>query len=123
MRNQTVASEMDFRQIDEDTIEILPGKLSLERVLEEMARLSYETASSPFPGYIQPVEIPASLVDFKELVTDDGLHMDYLNSKLCSTYVERKEGRLVFDARRFEEDRGSPEVFLDLLKERLMGLE
>jgi hypothetical protein len=69
------------------------------------------------------VEIPASLVDFWELVTEDGLHLDYLNGNLCSTYVERKEGLLVFDTTRFEEDRGSPEVFLDLPKESLMGLE
>jgi len=97
---------MNYRGINGHTIVVLPGELSREGVLEEMARLSYETASSPFPGYIQPVEIPASLVDFKGLITEEGLDLDYLNGRLCSTYVERREDRLVFDARHFEEDRG-----------------
>jgi len=109
---------MNYRKINGDTIEVLPGELSLEGVVEEMERLSYETASSPFPGYIQPVEIPASPVDFKGLMAEEGLRLDYLNGRLCSTYVEKREDRLVFDARRLEEDRGSPEVFLDLLTER-----
>ncbi|MGM0427731.1 MAG: hypothetical protein ACQEQ7_10905 [Thermodesulfobacteriota bacterium] len=110
---------MDYRRIDEDKVEILPGELSLEELLEEMARLSYETAISPFPQYIQPMEVPASLVDFRSLITDAGLHMDYLNGRLCSTHVERREDRLIFDAKRFKEDRGSPRAFLNLLREGL----
>lgn len=110
---------MDFKRIDEDTVEIMPGELTPQKVLEEMAGLSYETAGSPFPHFIQPVEVPASLVDFKGLVTDEGLHMDYLNGRLCSTHVERRDDRLFFDAKSFREDRGSPEVFLNLLEERL----
>ena len=114
---------MDFRRVDEDTIEIMLGELPSEKVLEEMARLSYETASSPFPRFIQPVEVPTPLVDFKSLITENGLRMDYLNGRLCSTYVERTEQRLFFDTKRFREDRGSPEVFLDLLKETLTTRE
>jgi hypothetical protein len=88
---------MDYRRITEDTVEIMQDELRLEKVLEEMARLSYETASSPFPGYIQPVEIPASLVDFRSLVTNEGLHMDYLNGKRNRSRVQRFTGsRLQF---------------------------
>jgi len=62
-------------------------------------------------------------VDFRSQVTDKGLQMDYLNGKLCSTHVERRGDRLFFDARRFREDRGSPELFLNLLKEKLKTCE
>lgn len=110
---------MDFRRIDEDIIEIMPGELTPEKLLEEMARLSYEMASSPFPRFIQPFEVPAPLVDFKSLITETSLHMEYLNGRLCSTHVDWRDGRLFFDAKRFREDRGSPEIFLNLLKERL----
>lgn len=108
---------MDFKRLDEGNIEIMPGELTPEKVLEEMARLSYETASSPFPPFIQPFEVPASMVDFRSLITGKGLHMDYLNGRPCSTYMERRDERLFFYAKRFMEDRGSPEVFLNLLKE------
>jgi len=114
---------MDFKRLNEDTVEIVPGELTPGKVLEEMARLSYETASSPFPPFIQPFEIPESLVDFRSQVTDKGLQMDYLNGKLCSTHVERRDDQLFFDAKRFREDRGSPEAFLNLLKERLKTCE
>ena len=85
---------MDFKRIDEDTVEIIPGELSPQEVLAEMARLSYETASSPLPLFIQPFEITASLLDFKGLVKNKGLHVDYLNGRVCSTHVERRDDRL-----------------------------
>ncbi len=109
---------MDFKRINEDIIEIIPGERSPEEVLEEMAQLSYETAESPLPRFVFPFEVPVSRVAFKDLVTDKGLHMDYLNGKLCSTYVEIEGDRLFFDARRFTEDRGAPEALLNLLKQR-----
>jgi len=109
---------MDFKRINEDIIEIIPGEQPPEEVLEEMARLSYETSDSPLPMFVFPFEVPASRVAFKDLVTDKGLHMDYLNGKLCSTYVDVKGDRLFFDARRFTEDRGAPEALLNLLKQR-----
>ena len=110
---------MDFKQVDEQFLEIEPGESSIEKVLEESARLSYETAASPLPGFIQPFEVPSSLVDFRGLMDAKGLHMEFLNGRLCSTYIEIQEGRLIFDAKRFRDSRGSPEVFLNLLKERL----
>lgn len=42
--------------------------------------------------------------------------MDYLNGRLCSTHVVRAGRRLLFDAERFREDRGSPEAFLVLVR-------
>lgn len=105
--------------MDENFYEIMPRGLSLETLLEEMARLSYETAGSPLPDFIQPFDCPSSLVDFRSLITHEGLQMDYLNGRLCSTHVERRGDRLIFDAKRFRDDRGSPEVFLNLLKESL----
>lgn len=110
---------MDFKRVDENFYEIRPGELPLEKVLEEMARLSYETASSPLPAFIQPFDFPSSLVDFRSLITHEGLQMDFLNGRLCSTHVEIRGDRLMFDAKRFRDDRGSPEVFLNLLKESL----
>jgi hypothetical protein len=114
---------MDFKRVGEDFIEIALGELSAEVVLEEMARLSYETANSPLPNFAMPFDIPSSLVDFGSLITDDGLQMDFLNGRLCSTHVEIRGERLIFDAKRFSDDRGSPEVFLILLRENLKTRE
>ena len=113
---------MNFVKITEEEIEIIPGNLPARKVLEEMARLSYETATSPLPQFILPFEIDASLVDFSAVVTDEGVRMDYLNGRLCSTFVELRDSRLFFDAARFREDRGSPEAFLCLLGKRLEDL-
>jgi hypothetical protein len=110
---------MDFVKVEEGIIEILPCGLPVRKVLEEIARLSYETASSPLPQFILPFEIEASGINFAELVSDDGLSVDFLNGRLCSTFVEVKNSRLFFDAGRFKEDRGATEPFLQLLKERL----
>ncbi len=107
---------MEFRRVNKDLIEIIPGWRSEEEVLEEVARISYETAESPLPWFIHPFEVPTSRVDFRSLVMDNGLYMDYLNGRLCSTHIEKRGGRLIFDARRFREDRGPPEAFLNLVK-------
>ncbi|MFP4088394.1 MAG: hypothetical protein ACLFUL_16570 [Desulfobacteraceae bacterium] len=101
--------------VNKDLIEIIPGG----QYWEEVARLSYETADSPLPWFVHPFEVPTFRVDFRGLVTAKGLLMDYLNGRLCSTHVEYKDGRLFFDAKRFVEDRGSPDAFLTLVKERL----
>ena len=114
---------MDFKRIDQDTIEIKPGELTPERVLKEMARVPYQTADSPLPAFIQPFEVPAPLVDFKGLITDGGLHMDYLNGKQCNTDVKRRNDQLFFNANRFSRDRGSPDVFVNLLEEKLNALK
>ena len=114
---------MDYRRITDGLIEILPGGLPPERVLEEIARLSYELAATVPPGFAQPFDVPTSMVDFKDLVKEEGLRLDYLNGRLCSTYVERRGNRYFFDANRFREDRGSPDAFLNLLKERLKTYE
>ena len=112
---------MDYRRIDGDLIEIFPGKMRPEEILEGMARVSYDLATTVPPRFVQPFDIPASMVDFRELVKGGELHLDYLNGRLCSTHVEKKGNRYLFDAKRFEEDRGSPDVFLDLVKRRLEG--
>jgi hypothetical protein len=112
---------MDYERINEDLIEIIPAEHSSEEILVEMARLSYESADSPLPFFVHPFEVPASRMIFGDLATDRGLHLDYLNGMLCSTHVEIQGDRLLFDAKRFQEDRGSPEVFLNLLKQRLLA--
>ena len=86
-----------------------------------MARLSYETADNPAPIFVQPFDVPPESVDFVSLVRDGELWMDYLNGRLCSTVVKRSRGGLLFDASRFESDRGSPEAFLVLVRARLEG--
>ncbi|MCF8062828.1 MAG: hypothetical protein K9M82_09950 [Deltaproteobacteria bacterium] len=110
---------MDFQRVDESTIEIFPQDHATETVLEAVARLSYETAESPAPFFVQPFEVPPESVDFRSQITGDGLRMDYLNGRLCSTHVQRSGERLLFDAERFQADRGSPEAFLLLVRERL----
>jgi len=114
---------MDFRRVDENFYEIIPGEFPHETVLEGMARLSYETAGSALPEFIQPFEVPSFLVDFRGLITKEGLQMDFLNGRLCSTHVEMRGDRLLFDAKRFKDDRGSPELFLNLLKTSLKNIE
>jgi hypothetical protein len=109
--------------VDENFYEIIPGEFSLETVLEEIARLSYETAGSALPEFIQPLEVPSFLVDFRGLITSEGLQMDFLNGRLCSTHVERRGDRLLFNAERFRDDRGSPELFLNLLKRSFKNIE
>ena len=110
---------MDFQRVDDATIEILPEGRGAETILEAVARLSYETAESPAPFYVQPFDVPPASVDFRSQITGDGLRMDYLNGRLCSTHVVWGGGRLLFDAERFRQDRGSPEAFLVLVRERL----
>jgi len=112
---------MDFQRIDEEIIEILPGPCSRERVLEEIARLSYETAVAIAPSFAQPFDVPADFIHFKDFIKEGGLHLNYLNGKLCSTYVKKKGDRYFFDASSFREDRGHPEAFLALVKEQLGG--
>jgi hypothetical protein len=112
---------MDYRRISENVIEILPGQLPPETILEEMARLSYELAQTNLPSFAQPFDIPSSMIDFKDLFKEDGLRLDYLNGRLCSTFVQRKGNRYFFDSHRFEQDRGSAELFLALVKQRLEG--
>jgi len=110
---------MEFKRLDDDWIEIFPGESASEEVLEAMARLSYETAESPAPLFVQPFDVPPESVDFASLVREGDLRMDYLNGRLCSTVVERREGRLLFNASGFQLDRGSPQAFLSLLQGRL----
>jgi hypothetical protein len=110
---------MDFRRLDDETIEILPEGRKPEAVLEVLARLSYETAESPAPFFVQPFEVPPESVDFRSQITREGLRLDYLNGRLLSTHVQWEGGRLLFDAERFEADRGSPDAFLALARERL----
>ena len=99
---------MDYRRITDGLIEIFLGDLPPERALEEIARLSYELAVTVPPSFAQPFDVPASLVDFKDVINEKGLHMGYLNGRLCSTFVEKKGDQYFFDANRFKEDRGSP---------------
>lgn len=99
-------------------IEILLGQVPPEKLLEEIARLSYETAVAVAPSFAQPFDVPADFIRFKDFIKEESLHLDYLNGRLCSTYVEKKGGRYFFDARSFRENRGSPEAFLALVKQQ-----
>ena len=114
---------MEYRKITEDLIEIIPGGLDANRVLEVIARVSYETASTVPPWFVQPFDIPCDAVDFSALIDDEGLKIDYLNGRLCSTHVFRKGKRYFFDAKRFREDRGSPEIFLRFVQNQLQESE
>ncbi len=123
-KNQELHFEdMRFKRLDQDIIEIFLEGLSAEKVLKEIARLSYELADTIPPWFVQPFDIPAEAVNFSDLVSEKGLRIDYLNGRLCSTHVEVRNGRLLFDARRFREDRGSPEVFLTMVREILEARE
>lgn len=110
---------MRYERIDDEFIEIFPEDTALSDLLEAVARLSYELADSPAPFFVQPFDVPPESVDFRSLVQEGELRMDYLNGRLCSTYVESRDGRCFFDAESFLQDRGSPEAFLAMVIERL----
>ena len=112
---------MDFRRISNELIEILLGSLPAAKVLEEIARLSYDLAETILPSFAQPFEVSSNSVNLRDFIHAGGLHLDYLNGRLCSTYVERKGNRYFFDAHRFEKDRGSADVFLTFVKLTLEG--
>lgn len=108
---------MNFKRIDETTIEIFPENVPVNHLLEQIARLSYELAETIPPWFVQPFDIPPEAINFSELVSKQGLKLEYLNGRLCSTIIEIKDGRLFFDAQTFKQDRGSPELFLTMVKE------
>jgi hypothetical protein len=107
---------MDFQVIDEDRIEIRPGRFSMGKVLEAMARLSYETAETATPFFTQPFDIPSDKVDFADLLNPDGFHLDYLNGRRCSTSVQREGDLFILDASWFRSERGSPMAFLRMVQ-------
>ncbi|MBW1682702.1 MAG: hypothetical protein JRH05_09650 [Deltaproteobacteria bacterium] len=112
---------MEYRILDDQRVELDPRPFPPERVLAEMARLAYDQAACPLPKFIQPVEVHPSLVDFRALVTDEGVDLEFLNGRFCGLRVKRRGGMLILDAGLLREVHGSVEGFLRLLDLRLMG--
>lgn len=108
--------------------ELLEGFVEIEfegveplTVLEEIARISYETAPCPLHHFVVPFEIEATLSDLSNLIKDNSLCMDYVNGRLCGTYAFVRGRKVLFDKERFLRERGSPEIFLILLRERVLS--
>jgi len=111
---------MNYKKINDHEIEIIPGKTPIHKVLETMARLSYESAKPPGSDFLELLDTKSKEIDFSEFVHLDRsevLDIDYVNERRCKTKVRKTDdGKFVFDARLYKMNRGSPELFLDKVK-------
>jgi len=114
---------MNYTRINDHEIEIIPGKTPIHKVLETMARLSYELARPPSSEFLELLDTKSKDIDFLEFVhlnCYQVLDIDYVNERQCKTKVRKtNDGKFVFDAWLYEMNRGSPEVFLDKVKSAL----
>ena len=120
---------MDYKRLDKNTVEIIPDKVPVRKVINEIARLSYELARPVGLGFLQPSLTSSRDTEFSDYINLDGnldgpwvLEMDYVNGRQCKTYIRKDEqGRLLLDASVYETDRGSVEGLLDKVKEKFNG--
>lgn len=114
---------MNYKKINDYEIEIIPGITPLDRVLENMARISYESAESPGSEFLELLDTKSKEIDFSSFVHLDHhkvLDMDYVNERQCKTKVRKThDGKYVFDAESYKVNRGSPELFMNKVKSAL----
>lgn len=111
---------MEYRKINENAVEILPGNTPILDVLLAVARASYELAVPVGRGFLQPYSTPVNEIDFSKMLDVTGLYMDYVCGRQCKTRVGIDEkGRLIFNASLFKKDRGPVEPMLDIAKKNL----
>jgi len=116
---------MNYQRINEREIEIIPGATGIRKVLETMARVSYESAKAPGSEFLELLGSNSKQVDFLEFLHLNGqevLDMDYVNERPCKTRVTKtEEGKFIFDAWSYETNRGPSEPFLAKVKSALEG--
>jgi len=114
---------MDYRRIDNHKIEIIPGQTPIDKLLETMARVSYESAKPPGSDFLKLLDKNSPKINFAGFVhlnSAEVLDIDYVNQRQCKTKVRKTgDGRFVFDARLYEMNGGSPELFLNKVKSAL----
>jgi hypothetical protein len=91
---------MNYKKINDYEIEIIPGKTPIDRVLENMARISYESAETPGSEFLELLDTKSKEIDFSSFVHLDHhevLDMDYVNERQCKTKVRKThDGKYVF---------------------------
>jgi hypothetical protein len=114
---------MNYKRTNEREIEIVPEETPIDKILETTARVSYESAKPPGSDFLELLDKQSKEIDFSEFVhlnSSEVLNIDYVNERQCKTKVRRtNDGRFVFDARLYEMNRGSPELFLDKVISKL----
>lgn len=114
---------MNYKRINEREIEIIPGETPIRKVLETMAKVSYESAKPPGSEFLELLGSNSKEVDFSKFVhlnSREVLDMDYVNERPCKTKVRKTdEGKFVFDAWLYETNRGPSEPFLAKVKSAL----
>ena len=122
---------MDYKRIDDQEIEIVPGNIPIDDVILAIAKESYKTAVPMGVGFDEPWLTGPENEDFSECIRPKGtvvgcsdrtllLDMDYVNGRQCKTYIVEKDGKYILDAWSFEKARGPVERLLDTVK---AGLE
>lgn len=114
---------MNYKKINEHEIEIIPEDTPIDKILETMARVSYESAKPPGSDFLELLDKESKEMDFSEFVhlnSSEVLNIDYVNERQCKTKVRRiDDGKYVFNAWLYEMNRGSPELFLDKVISKL----
>lgn len=106
--------------MNEHDIEIIPEETPVNKILETMARVSYESAKPPISDFLELLDKESEEIDFSKFVHLDGsevLDIDYVNQRQCKTKVRRTDdGKYVFNARLYEINKGKPEILLNKVK-------
>lgn len=111
---------MNYKRINEHEIEIIPDKTPIDKILETMARVSYESAKPPSSDFLELLNKESKEIDFSKFVylnNSEVLDIDYVNERQCKTKViKNSDGKYIFDAWLYEGSRDKPEIFLNKVK-------
>ena len=114
---------MNYKRINEHEIEIIPEKTPPDKILETMARVSYESAKPPGSDFLELLDKESEEINFSEFIHLNGsevLDIGFVNERQCRTKVTRTDdGKYVFNAWLYESNRGKPEIFLNKVKSTL----
>jgi hypothetical protein len=114
---------MKYKKINEHEIEIVPEETPIDKILETMAKVSYESARPPGSDFLELLDKESDEINFSEFVHLTGsevLNIDHINERQCKTKVRRTDdGKYVFNAWLHESNRGKPEIFLNKVKSTL----
>jgi hypothetical protein len=114
---------MNYKRINEREIEIVPEETPIDKILETMARVSYESAKPPASDFLELLDKESEEMDFSEYVrlnSSEVLNIDRVNERQCKTKVTRTDdGKYIFHAWLYESNRGKPEIFLNKVRSTL----
>ena len=114
---------MNYKRINDNEIEIIPGRIPIDVVLESLVRISYDLAEPPRSEFLELLDKESETIDFSKFVHLDQseiLNMDYVNERNCKTKVRNaSDGKYIFDAHLYHMSRGCPETLLDKVNSEL----